>query len=111
MLRQEVKPLKKFFYTPTKVKFYKSSEKNKKYKVNFDYDGKNYNIHFGDKRYQHYKDTTPLKLYKKLDNLDDRRRKAFISRASGIKDINGKLTKDNPLHANYWAIRYLWTKK
>ena len=109
MLRQETRPLKQFYKEPSKVKFYNSNEKNKKYRVNFDYDGANFNIHFGDKRYQHFRDTTPLKIYKKLDNLDERRRKAFITRASGIKDINGKLTKDNPLHANYWSLRYLWS--
>jgi len=40
----------------------KSSRKNKKYMVEID--GKT--IHFGDNRYQHYKDRTSLKLYSHL---------------------------------------------
>ena len=32
----------------------------------------------------------------------------YLSRSGGITDKNGKLTKNNPLSANYWARRYLW---
>lgn len=50
-------------------KFRKSRTKNKKYDVLY----KNLWISFGDKRYQHYEDKTPLKLYSHLDHKDERR--------------------------------------
>ena len=41
------------------MEFKQSTRKNKKYMVK--YNGKW--IHFGDTRYEHYRDKTPLKLY------------------------------------------------
>ena len=93
---------------PEKIKFYKSNRANKKYKVDFKLGQNWFVVHFGDKRYEQYKDRTPLKLYKDQDHGDKKRREKYLARAKGIKDKNGKLTKDNPLSPNYWAIRYLW---
>jgi hypothetical protein len=42
-------------------------------------------IHFGDNRYQQYKDRTPLKLYKHKDHYDRKRMQNYYSRMSGIK--------------------------
>lgn len=67
-----------------------------------------YFVDFGDKRYQQYYDSTPLKLYSHLDHLNDYRRYKYLSRARGIKNKNGILTKDDPFKANYWSINYLW---
>ena len=44
--------------------FSKSKRKNKKYKVVIKRRGlRNKTVHFGDKRYQQFKDSTPLKAY------------------------------------------------
>ena len=51
-------------------------------------------IHFGAKGYKH--------------NYSEKAWKSYIARASGIRNKQGELTKDNKLSANYWAIRYLW---
>lgn len=89
-------------------KFFKSNVKNKKYRVEFMYQGKLRKVNFGQLGYEHFKDSTPLKLYKHLDHGDKERRKSYKARASGIKNKQGELTYKNPLYANYWAYKYLW---
>ena len=42
-------------------------------------------IHFGDKRYQQYRDSTPLKLYKHLNHGTRKRMQNYYSRHSGTK--------------------------
>ncbi len=79
-----------------------STNKNKKLKVVVD--GKT--IHFGDSRYEHYFDKTGL-LPKSQNHLDDKRRKAYLDRASKIKDSTG-LAMNNPKSANYHAVKILW---
>lgn len=80
----------------------KSTHKDKKLMV--EVDGKI--IHFGDRNMEHYRDKTGF--YKNLDHNDEQRRKSYIARASGIKNKEGKLTKDDPSSPNYHAIRILW---
>ena len=65
-------------------------------------------IHFGDKRYQQYKDTTPLRIYSNLDHLDKKRRYRYRARASKIKNKQGEYTYKNPKYANYYAYKFLW---
>lgn len=90
------------------VKYYPSNVKNKKYRVEFEYKGKNYKVNFGDKRYEHFKDSTPLKLYKDQDHKDKERRKKYLSRAYGITNKQGEQTANDPTTANFWSIHYLW---
>lgn len=88
------------------MNFQRSTRKNKKYSV-ISPNGKV--IHFGDTRYQHYKDTTPLALYSHLDHLDKNRRDNYRSRHKSIMLKNGKpayLDKEQP---SYYSFRYLWT--
>jgi hypothetical protein len=85
--------------------FEKSNRKNKKYMVF--YNGKW--IHFGDTRYEQYRDSTPLKLYVNLDHLDPVRKKSYLARAKGIKDKDGNLTYLDKNSPNYYSIKYLWT--
>ncbi len=85
-----------------KYTYFKSMRKNKKLAVVID--GKS--VHFGDTRYQHFKDKTGI--HSNLDHGDKKRQKNYLTRARGIKDKSGKLTKDNPLSPNYHAIRILW---
>ena len=86
------------------MEFRKSTHKGKKYDVFY----KDRWISFGDLRYEHYKDTTPLKLYSHLDHGDQVRRKSYLSRAKGIKDKKGNLTWKNKHSANYYSVHYLW---
>lgn len=55
-------------------------------------------IPFGDRRYQQYRDRTPLKLYSHLDHNDPERRRRYYLR-------HGKATKWSP---KYFSHRYLW---
>ena len=64
--------------------FKKSTRKGKKYMVN--YNGRW--IHFGDSSAEHYKDTTPLKLYSHLNHNDEKRKKSYLARAKGIRNKN-----------------------
>jgi hypothetical protein len=73
----------------------KSTRKNKKYMIRVN----NKLIHFGDSRYQHYKDSTPLRLYSHLDHHDKIRRKRYYDR-------HGKTNNKNS--AKYWSNKYLW---
>lgn len=92
---------------PRHIVFYKSPLKNKKYRVVFKYDGESWYVDFGDIRYEHFKDRTPLKLYSYLDHGDPERRRNYLSRSSGIKSA-GKATNNDPMSANYWSNKYLW---
>ena len=72
----------------------KSSRKGKKLKV-LTPGGKI--IHFGDSS---MKDFTQHK--------DKKRRENYCKRSAGIRDGNGKLTKDNKESANYYSRKFLW---
>lgn len=85
------------------MEFLKSTRKNKKYMVYYN----NKWIHFGDIRYEHYKDRTPLKIYSYLDHNDKQRRKNYLQRSMGIKS-KGNLTYNDPNSPNYYSIKYLW---
>ncbi len=70
----------------------KSTQKNKLYMADVVYNGKSYkNQHFGDDRYQHYKDSTPLKLYSYLNHNDLDRRRLFHSRHKNNTGISSML--------------------
>ncbi len=87
------------------VQFRKSKTKFKKYDA---LTPKGRWIPFGDKRYQHYKDTTPLKLYKNLDHNDPSRRKRFRSRHKEIKTNDGTPAYLNKEQPAYYSWNYLW---
>ncbi len=80
----------------SKIIFQKSDRKNKKYKATLP-DGKA--VHFGDTRYEQFKDRTPLKLYSNLDHNDKARRELYLSEASqGLCKYS----------ADYCFKKYLW---
>lgn len=91
------------------INFKESPLKNKKYRVNFILKNKLYSVDFGNIYYQHYRDSTPLQLYRNLNHYDIERKRNYLKRSSGIKNKNGELTKDNPLSANYWSRKFLWS--
>ncbi len=74
-----------------------STRNNKKYDA-YTSDNK-YITSFGDKRYQHYKDTTTLKHYKHLDHNDPKRRASYYAR-------HGKTAK--PGTAKWFSHNFLW---
>ena len=72
----------------------------KKYKVVVFQDGKKIKTtQFGDRRYGHFRDKTPLKLYSHLDTLDRQKKKNYYARHN----------KTYPKYsADYFSKKYLW---
>lgn len=87
-----------------KTKIKKSNKKNKKYQI----ETNNGIVHFGDKRYEQFEDTTGLGLYSHLNHKDKERNKNYCSRAMGIKNKKNKFTYNDPSSANYYSVRLLW---
>lgn len=85
-----------------KYNYKKSTRKGKKLMV--EVQGKT--IHFGNTDFSHYKDKTGIWASK--NHSDKERRTNYLNRSSGIKNKKGELTKNDPLSANYHAIRILW---
>jgi hypothetical protein len=78
----------------------KSKMKNKKYDIYVKVD----NIYkkllsFGQLPYEHFKDSTPLKLYTHLNHNDENRRRLYYLRHPRTTDKTS---------ARYWSNRYLW---
>ena len=73
-------------------------------------DGKK--INFGDKRYEHYKDSVPVSqgggLWKKLDHKDSERRKNYRKRHSGMKCKNGVRCIDIEYSPAWFSYHFLW---
>lgn len=87
--------MKKYIIVPPR-------RKNKKYSVlKYNEDTKIYDylLSFGDSNYQHYKDSTPLKLWSHLDHLDKERRRRYYLRFDKTGDKES---------AKYWSNKYLW---
>lgn len=75
----------------------KSTRKFKKYQAVFK-DGSP-SVHFGDNRYQQYRDKTAIACYKHLNHLDKQRKKRYYNRHG----------KDAALYsAKYFSHKYLW---
>ena len=76
----------------------KSTRPDKKYMIR--YKGKT--IHFGGdpRKYQHFRDSTPLKLYSHLDHNDLSRLEKYYKRHGKTNDKSS---------AKYWSNKYLWT--
>jgi len=85
---------------------FKSTRNNKKYSVYVIKDNKRKLIHFGDTRYQQFKDK--IGIYKQLDHGDPVRRKSYLARSKGIKNKQGELTWKDRTSPNYYSVRYLW---
>jgi len=74
-----------------------SNVKGKKYSVIVMKDGKRKKINFGDSNMQDY-----------TQHKDPVRRKAYLARSAGIRNKEGKLTKNDRTSPNYWSRRVLW---
>jgi hypothetical protein len=60
------------------------------------------------KGYQHYKDSTPLKLYSYLDHNDKDRRDRYRARHSKIKLKDGRFAYTVPFTASWFSWHFLW---
>jgi len=76
---------------------FKSKAKNKKYSVYVLKNGKRRLIHFGDSRYEQFKDK--IGVYSKLDHNDKKRRELYYKRHGQTNDKNS---------AKYWSHKILW---
>lgn len=73
------------------LKIIESPVKNKKYRAVYS-DGTK--IDFGDKRYQQFYDSTPLKLYSYLNHGDKKRRDLFYKRHANNTGLAAQLSKE-----------------
>ena len=74
-----------------------SKLKSKKMSVYIMKDGKRKLIHFGDSNMKDFR-----------QHKDPVRRKSYLARSAGIRNKQGKLTKNDKTSANYYSRRYLW---
>ena len=70
-------------------------------------------IHFGDKRYQQYKDRTPLQLYKNKNHGTIKRMQNYYSRHSGTSNRRDAIKKEKEKSHGYYNAKilshmYLW---
>jgi hypothetical protein len=100
LLNQFLKKMKKYH-------FELSDRKNKKYKVWNDEIGW---IHFGDKRYEHYKTNKAISstLPSYSEHLDEERRRKYRARASKITDKAGNYTYLDDKSPNFYSYNFLW---
>ena len=78
---------------------FKSKVLNKKFSVYVMKEGKKRLIHFGDSRYEDFR-----------QHKDEKRRKSYLARAKGIKNKKGELTWKDKNTPNYWSVQ-LWGLK
>lgn len=76
---------------------FKSNVKGKKMSVLVMKDGKRKKINFGDSNMQDF-----------TQHGDEKRRKSYLARSAGIRNKEGKLTKNDKTSANYWSRKVLW---
>ena len=72
----------------------KSTRAGKKMMVKIMKNGKPAIIFFGDTNYRH--------------NYSAKARKSYLARSGGIKNKQGKLTKNDKNTSNYWSRKVLW---
>ncbi len=92
-------------------KIFKSNRKNKKYVAHINDKGQIIKIHFGDKRYQQYKDK--IGEYSQKDHKDNKRRKLYYLRHSGVDNKHAAIRKEwkksnGKYNAKILSHIYLW---
>lgn len=101
-MNEKIMEFKKGPY-PKKYTAYIRNNKTKKIKK----------LHFGDVRYQQYKDRTDLKLYKNKDHNTRKRMQNYFSRHSGTKNRKKAILKEIKNSKGYYtpkilSHKYLW---
>jgi hypothetical protein len=97
--KDKAKPVKKESKDDGKplYKPMKSTRKGKKGMVYVMKDGKKRLIHFGDSSMSDF-----------TKHKDKKRQKNYLARSGGIRNKEGKLTKNDKNSANYWSRRVNW---
>ena len=85
---------------PKKYTAYIKNKKTKKTKK----------LHFGDRRYQQYKDRTNLKLYKNKNHNTQKRMKNYYSRHSGTKNRKKAISKEIKKSNGFNPVSQLYEK-
>ena len=85
-----------------------STRHDKKYMMRVHYAGREHLIHFGNPNYEHYKDRSPLGIWSDKNHGDHSRRLNYLSRATAIRDGQGKLAVNDPFSPNRYAVIVLW---
>lgn len=70
-------------------------------------------LHFGDNRYQQYKDRTPLRLYRSLNHGSRKRMRNYFNRHSGIANREEAIAHEKRKSNNLYTPKllshiYLW---
>ena len=70
-------------------------------------------IHFGDNRYEQYKDSTNIGKYTNKDHKDKKRRRLYFLRHSGVETKTEALKKEKlksngKINAKILSHKYLW---
>lgn len=70
-------------------------------------------LHFGDRRYQQYKDRTPLHLYSRLNHFTRKRQENYFKRMSGTRKRGQAIKKEKRkshglYNAKILSHEYLW---
>lgn len=72
----------------------KSNRKNKKYVATVGDAKKKRKIHFGDSRYEQYRDSTNIGAFSKKDHRDEKRRRNYFKRHSGVNNKKDAIKKE-----------------
>ena len=69
-------------------------------------------VYFGDRRYEHYKDSVPKSLgggrWSHLDHRDPERRRRYRARHAGVKTKNGRAAYKIQFTPAWFSYYYLW---
>ena len=90
-------PTKKWFEERPLYKPVKSNKKGKKGKVFVIKNGVKRLIHFGDSNMTDF-----------TQGASKEQRKSYLARSGGIRNKEGKLTKNDKNSPNYWSRKVLW---
>ncbi len=65
-------------------------------------------VHWGDTKYEHYKDSTGVGAWSKLDHNDKERRKQYRARHEKVMTKEGTPAYKDKEQASYYAYHFLW---
>ena len=93
---------------PKGTKFIVPKTGNKKYTALIPIDGKIKRVSFGDRRYEQYKDSTPVKKWSKSDHGDKTRRASYRARHGSMKCADGKKCITKKYSPAWFSYYFLW---
>ena len=98
---------------PKNTKFIVPASGNKKYTAIIPLPGgKTKRVSFGDRRYEHYKDSVPRSMgggkWSKKNHLDAQRRKAYQTRHGALRCKDGQKCISKKYTPAWFSYYYLW---